>query len=125
MEEFIAYFSVVCDQRRDNVRRNLYEVLIIGLCTMLRGPENSGSRRRLALNLARLKDFKASKAKTNPASWNDRFRAVGSPSTPSIICGRPAATPPRRPSCCACSLAHAKGLRAPGLRFARARIFLF
>lgn len=37
IEEFIACFSEVSDPRQDNVRRNLYEFLIIGLCTMLCG----------------------------------------------------------------------------------------
>ena len=37
MEEFIACFSEVSDPRQENVRHNLYEVLIIALCTMLSG----------------------------------------------------------------------------------------
>jgi hypothetical protein len=40
MEEFIACFSEVADPRRENVRHNLYEVLIIALCTMLCGGED-------------------------------------------------------------------------------------
>ena len=40
MEEFIAGFSEVSDPRQDNVRHNLYEVLIIALCSMLCGGED-------------------------------------------------------------------------------------
>lgn len=40
MEEFIACFSEVSDPRGENVRHNLYEVLIIALCTMLCGGED-------------------------------------------------------------------------------------
>jgi hypothetical protein len=40
MEEFIACFSEFSGPRQDNVRHNLYEVLIIGLCTMLCGGED-------------------------------------------------------------------------------------
>ena len=40
MEEFIACFSEVSDPRQDNVRHNLYEVLMIALCTMLCGGED-------------------------------------------------------------------------------------
>ena len=40
MEEFIACFSAVSDPRQENVRHNLYEVLIIALCTMLCGGED-------------------------------------------------------------------------------------
>ena len=40
MEEFIACFSDVCDRRQDNIRHNLHEVLLIGLCTMLCGGED-------------------------------------------------------------------------------------
>ena len=38
MEEFIACFSDVCDPRQDNIRHDLHEVLLVGLCTMLGGP---------------------------------------------------------------------------------------
>jgi len=40
MEEFMACFSAVSDPRRENVRHNLYEVLIIALCTLLCGGED-------------------------------------------------------------------------------------
>ncbi|HBK04342.1 MAG TPA: ISAs1 family transposase, partial [Acetobacteraceae bacterium] len=40
MEEFITCFSEVSDPRQENVRHNLYEVLIIALCTMLCGGED-------------------------------------------------------------------------------------
>ena len=40
MEEFIACFSEVSDPRQENVRHNLYEVLMIALCTMLCGGED-------------------------------------------------------------------------------------
>ena len=40
MEEFNACFSEVSDPRQANVRHNLYEVLIIALCTMLCGGED-------------------------------------------------------------------------------------
>jgi len=40
MEEFIACFSEVSDPRQENVRHNLYEVLIIALCTLLCGGED-------------------------------------------------------------------------------------
>jgi predicted transposase YbfD/YdcC len=40
MEEFIACFSEVADPRRDNIRHDLFEVLIIALCTMLCGGED-------------------------------------------------------------------------------------
>lgn len=40
MEEFIACFSDVCDRRQDNIRHNLHDVLLIGLCTMLCGGED-------------------------------------------------------------------------------------
>jgi hypothetical protein len=40
MEEFVACFSEVSDPRQDNVRHNLYEVLIIALCCLLCGGED-------------------------------------------------------------------------------------
>jgi len=40
MEEFIGCFSLVSDPRWENVRHNLYEILIIALCTMLCGGGN-------------------------------------------------------------------------------------
>jgi hypothetical protein len=40
MEEFIKCFSAVADPRQDNIRHDLYEVLIIALCTMLCGGED-------------------------------------------------------------------------------------
>ena len=40
MEEFIACFTKVSDPRQENVRHNLYEVLIIALCTLLCGGED-------------------------------------------------------------------------------------
>jgi hypothetical protein len=40
MEEFIACFSEVSDPRQENVRHNLYEILIIALCAMLSGGED-------------------------------------------------------------------------------------
>jgi predicted transposase YbfD/YdcC len=40
MEEFIACFSDVSDPRGENVRHNLYEVLMIALCTLLCGGED-------------------------------------------------------------------------------------
>jgi predicted transposase YbfD/YdcC len=40
MEEFNACFSEVSDPRQANARHNLYEVLIIALCTMLCGGED-------------------------------------------------------------------------------------
>ena len=40
MEEFIECFSEVSDPRQDNVRHNLYEVLIIAVCTLLCGGED-------------------------------------------------------------------------------------
>lgn len=40
MDEFIACFSSVSDPRQENVRHNLYEVLMIALCTMLCGGED-------------------------------------------------------------------------------------
>jgi len=40
MEEFIACFSEVSDPRQENIRHNLYEVLLIALCTMLCGGED-------------------------------------------------------------------------------------
>jgi predicted transposase YbfD/YdcC len=40
MEEFITCFSEVSDPRQENVRHNLYEVLMIALCTMLCGGED-------------------------------------------------------------------------------------
>lgn len=40
MEEFITCFSWVSDPRQENVHHNLYEVLIIALCTMLCGGED-------------------------------------------------------------------------------------
>lgn len=40
MEEFVACFSEVSDPRQENVRRNLHEVLMIALCTMLCGGED-------------------------------------------------------------------------------------
>ena len=40
MEEFISCFSSVSDPRQDNFRHNLYEVLLIALCTLLCGSED-------------------------------------------------------------------------------------
>lgn len=40
MEEFIACFSDVTDPRQENIRHDLHEVLLIGLCTMLCGGED-------------------------------------------------------------------------------------
>ena len=40
MEEFIACFSDVSDPRRENIRHDLHEVLMIALCTMLCGGED-------------------------------------------------------------------------------------
>ena len=40
MEEFIECFSEVSDPRQDNVRHNLYKVLIIAVCTLLCGGED-------------------------------------------------------------------------------------
>ena len=40
MEEFIACFSEISDPRRENIRHNLHEVLMIALCTMLCGGED-------------------------------------------------------------------------------------
>ena len=40
MEEFIACFSDVSDPRQENIRHDLHEVLMIGLCTMLCGGED-------------------------------------------------------------------------------------
>jgi predicted transposase YbfD/YdcC len=40
MEEFIACFSDVTDPRKDNTRHDLFEVLVIALCTMLCGGED-------------------------------------------------------------------------------------
>ena len=40
MEEFTACFADVSDPRQDNVRHDLFEVLIIALCTMLCGGED-------------------------------------------------------------------------------------
>jgi hypothetical protein len=40
MEGFIVGFSEVSDPRQENVRHNLYEVLMIALCTLLRGGED-------------------------------------------------------------------------------------
>ena len=40
MEEFISCFSSVSDPRQDNFRHNLYEVLLIALCTLLCGGED-------------------------------------------------------------------------------------
>jgi predicted transposase YbfD/YdcC len=40
MEEFIGCFLELADPRQDNIRHDLYEVLIIALCTMLCGGED-------------------------------------------------------------------------------------
>ena len=46
MEEFIACFSEVSDPRQENVHHNLYEVLMIALCTMLCGGEDCSDTNR-------------------------------------------------------------------------------
>lgn len=40
MEEFVACFAEVVDPRQDNARHDLYELLVIALCTMLCGGED-------------------------------------------------------------------------------------
>ena len=40
MEEFIARFADVTDPRQDNIRHDLHEVPLIGLCIVLCGGED-------------------------------------------------------------------------------------
>src|ERR671921_1362037 len=40
MEEFVACFAEIVDPRQDNARHDLYELLMIALCTLLSGGED-------------------------------------------------------------------------------------